>query len=251
MRRVWSRWALGFGCVVAALVHSSFACAQSPGLMVGYTGSDQSAQASEYSSVDFEASKHPTVGLLLSFDAGFWRWEPRVNYTFKGREDALLIYFYSGYDVVTVGLYDQLEYLSLQSDFHLKFPVGNANFYALCAPRLDVLLHQESKIGWEENYQSRPATAPQFARYSPTVFGLALGLGQDIQVGRHELFLEARYDWDLEAAWTFQVSPPYHPGYPLNTGPVHNQTLFLQLGIRLWTTEKKREEARWPPADPS
>lgn len=235
---------------MAVLVHSPSACAQNPGLIVGYTGSDQSAQASEeYSSVDFEASKHPTVGLLLSFDVGFWRWEPRVNYTFKGREDPLLFYYYSSYDMVTVRLYDQLEYLSLQSDFHLKFPVGNANFYGLCSPRLDVLLEQETTIGWDENYMSHPP-APDFLRYAPTVFGLALGLGEDIQVGRHSLFLEARYDWDLEAAWTFQVEPPYSASYPLAAGSVTNQTFFLQMGIRLWTSEKKHVEPGWPGVNP-
>ena len=241
--------ALRTACVGVAMVISAPIHAQTPGLIMGYTGSDQSAQEGRwYRTYDFEASSHATAGLLLSFDAGFWRWEPRVNYTFKGRENALNLYYVTQYQTKEVGVYDQLEYLSLQSDFHLKFPLGNASFYALCAPRLDVLLDQETGISWDGNYDLIPPH-PQLSQYSPTVFGVALGMGQDIQVGRHTMFLEARYDWDLEEAWQFQVAPPYSENSSVASGPVYNRTLLLQIGVRLWTNERKYVEPVWPPAD--
>jgi len=53
-----------------------------------------------------------------------------------------------------------------------------------------------------------------------------------------------RYDWDLEAAWNFAVAPPYMPYYAFELiGPFYNHTLFLQVGLRLWT-------ARAMPAEP-
>jgi len=226
--------------------------AQQPGLKLGYSGSDQTAESSyEYTSVDFEASKHPTIGLFLSFGESSWRWVPSVNYCIKGREDALLLHYYSGYQEVSAEVYDRLEYLSLQSDFHFVFPVGNATFYVLAAPRLDILLEQETTVGDFEEYPSQPD--PQLSKYEPTVLGMAVGLGQDIQIGRHTVMLEVRYDWDLEAAWNFNVAPPYTPYSDDLAGPVYNRTLFLLVGLRLWTRAPQPAAPNtngWPPPNP-
>ena len=228
--------------------------AQQPGLKLGYSGSDQAAETSyEYGSVDFEASKHPTIGVFLSFREGPWRWEPSVNYCIKGRDDALLLHYYSGYQEVFAEVYDRLEYLSLQSDFHFVFPAGNATFYVLAAPRLDILLEQETTVGVYSFEYGSSHPVPQLSRYEPAVLGMAVGLGQDIQIGRHTVMLEVRYDWDLEAAWNFYVAPPYTP-YPYElAGPVYNRTLFLMVGLRLWTRAPQPvapATTGWPPPNP-
>ena len=176
-----------------------------------------------------------------------------MNYCIKGREDALSLHYYSRYDERFAEVYDRLEYLSPQSDFHFVFPVGNATFYVLAAPRLDILLEQETTVGLDGYLYAQSQADPQLSRYEPAVLGMAVGLGQDIQIGRHTVMLEVRYDWDLEAAWNFYVAPPY-TAYPYDlAGPVYNRTLSLMVGLRLWTRAPQPDAPAatgWPPPNP-
>jgi hypothetical protein len=250
----WTFILVSLGVGFAALtIAAPLVRAQNLGIKFGLSSSDQtSTQSGGPFPIDVEAVKHPTVGLQLSFPLGRWRIAPTINYIAKGRDESLSFYVNSGYVSGSVYVYDELHYLSVQNDFHLTFGIGTASFYLLAAPRLDVLLDQKTTWAVDENYFGA-LPKPELSAYESLVFGAAIGIGQDIKVGRHTVVLEVRYDRDLTSAWDLQASSPYLSGSGNGPETIYNRTFMIQLGLRLWTSKPEpvlQKDEHWPPANP-
>jgi hypothetical protein len=217
-----------------------------PGFKFGLAISDQFANDNPGPFYDdVQSVKTATFGVLTSIPLGAWRCVPTLSYVQKGGDGGYFEYQYSGDWSRYIASAD-LWYVSLQGDLHLTFPVGNASFYVLASPRVDVLVaststglvHATSGASWVED-----------TPYRSVVWGAALGIGQDIQLGRHTLFLEARYDRDLSPA--LELDSYTDTGSPAQC--VYNRTFLLQVGFRLNERPPGRqpeETGVWPPANP-
>lgn len=202
---------------------------------------------------DVWAKTSQSYGVLMSFPLGQFRFVPTLSYIEKGGEMWSSERDY-GEGTTTWSLETDLSYLSVQSDFHLKFPFGSASFYVLASPRLDVLLTSESS-GLVYTYSIGNTREEHNAPFNDIVWGAGIGLGQDIYIGKHVLFLEARYDRDLSSAWDM----PYISGWTgpnsldpvYDTQPVFNRMFLFQIGLRFGEVsrpDRKADIGVWSPA---
>lgn len=221
------------------------------GLKYGVSISDQFAatSASGYSGpfpYFVGAVRSPSFGLLISAPVGRMRFVPTLVFLEKGGKVNWRQIDYSGTRAWVIYSASP-EYLSLEVDVHFTLPVGSANFYLLLSPRLD--MHMASHTP-DLRYAYGNSTTFFDIAYQDLVGGLGLGLGQDIQVGKHTLFLEARYDRDLTSAAELGYAGAWTgAGYAYEKQSVFNRMFLLQAGIRFGESRAREDEKTrvWPP----
>jgi hypothetical protein len=181
---------------------------------------------------DVEATRHPTLGVFLNVPVGSLFIAPTVNFVRYKREEGVRVYDPVLMETATVS--DASSYLSIQADLQIPFTIGTARFYAVAAPRLNILVESDRFV---EPYYYGSHSSDEFhiPAHNSTVWGGAVGIGQNIDVGRHTLILEIRYDRDFEAAWTLPREGSLGP----QDQHVFHRTVMIQLGLQLWTNKVK------------
>jgi len=221
--------------------------AADPGFKLGLSVNDQFGTASMFSGfTDTYADRQIVPSLFVSVPFGRWRWVPSLSLLYKGG--------YIGYDVTDSSLWGayrdgshkSLSYLSCHSDVHFTFPLGDASFYFLAAPRVDILL---SDKGYHSHPSSGSPTAPWSAPpYEPVTFGVSLGIGQDITVGEDVLFFEFRYDRDWTPYWSTEAVT--FPGGGVAPSSWYNRLFIVQIGVRVNAARHATPNTStelWPP----
>jgi len=218
-----------------------------PGLKFGLSSAHQTTEegVSELPST-LKRVKKPTIGVLIHVPMKGWGVTSSLNYVQKGRTEAATFADNSEGYYRDVTVRDALTYLSLQVDLRVNMQIGSASFYVLAGPKVDYLLTNErskyAQYGWPSALHA--IAVPEYNKW---VGGASIGLGQDITVGRHTIFLEVRYDHDITPAWEL----PGQPGtrtfsqveYPAG---VYNETFLFQLGLKLWTSKARPKKERLP-----
>ena len=223
------------------------AWAVQPGMKLGISFSDQfGSPGGPYNPTDTYVSREIVPSIFVGVPFGGWRWVPTLSFLEK-----------DGYVSVWAADTTQwwgsrrnssraLQYVSCQSDVQFTFPLGNADFYFLASPRLDLLLSNGSYQGVSPNGSGLTGWAPP--SYAPATFGVSFGIGQDISIGDDVLFFEFRYDRDWTAYWS--TGEESFPGGRVAESSWYNRLFLVQFGVRVNAARRRDPGAStdlWPP----
>ena len=197
--------------LLATLVAGSTLAGSSIGLKLGVTASRQHYDYSNIDDPKLDWRHDIECGLLAEVTiTGGLSARGEVSYVTKGMKVNMLTTNYFGYPTI-VPSSNYVRYVSISLLLKARLPVSWGQFYALAGPRIDkqVSYHGETVFKW------------RYDDFESSVFGVTVGLGQELQIGQVAIFLEGLYHHDFGYA------------YKLQTLTVHNRAFSILVGIRI------------------